>query len=29
MVSFNGMGGFYIFFKDIETGDCIDSYEYG
>ncbi len=27
-VGFNGMGDLYVFFKDIETGDCIDSYEY-
>lgn len=27
-VSFNGLGDLYVSFEDIETGDCIDCYEY-
>lgn len=27
-VGFNGLGNMYVFFNDVNTGDCIDGYEY-
>lgn len=27
-VGFNGIGNLYVDFRDVETGNCIDAYEY-